>query len=226
MKPTLIEQPYGSYLSNILKTFESGKPLSPDQLNFLASHEKILSSYAFDPVIKYYLKGYHDKAKNELIFSLSNRQLTQLSAEHIKQYIQGLLNKNLTHVDLKMTLSQFQHFKAIGINELIFWHGNQFLTNAPFYPGGIPYVIYVQWGNLFGVVNLRFSFDEKALKGKVNIYLEDMKARTLYQCVKDYSHRMRIELSQQKNIIETDREEEILAQRPSPTLKPYFYEIR
>lgn len=231
MKPTLIDQPHDSYASEILKTFENERPLSADQINFLAMHEKILSSYAFDPVIRYYLKGYRDKAKKELAFTLAQQKLTKPTVQHIKEYVQALLKNDLTHVDLKMTLEQFQHFKTIGIPELIFWHGNQFLTNAPFYPGGIPYIIYFQWGNtmgisesLFGVVKLQLTAN-KLLKGNVHIYFEPMKNRTLYQCIKDYNHQMKLEPTQQNQLIETNRQDENLIHRPSPTLKPFFYEI-
>lgn len=222
-KPTLIDKRYSNYTSDILKTFENDKPLSADQINFLAGHEKILSSYAMDPVIKYYLKGYRDKARKELTFTLSKQEITCLTAQRIKHYLQTLLKNNLAPIDLEMTLDQFQHFKTIGINQLIFWHGNQFLTNDSLQPEGIPYLIYVQWGNLFGVVKL--ELEERIIKGNVHIYFEDMKIRTLYQCIKDYSHLMNLELRQQNKMGDAKGEEETLIHKPSLTLTPFFHEI-
>lgn len=226
MKPTLIDQPYGTFASDILKTFEDKKPLSADQINFLARYEKTLSSYALDPVIKYYLQGYHNKSKKrEIAFKIANQKLDEHALQRIKHNVQQLLKNNVTHVDLKMTLDQFHHFKTIGIHELIFWYGNRFLTGVPFYPGGIPHLVYVQWGNLFGVVKLQMLMNQKAIKGNVYIYFENMQGRTLYQCIKDYSHLNELELSEQNKLKETERVEESLIHKPSHSLSPYFYEI-
>lgn len=223
MKPILTNKINSSYISDILKTFENDKPLSGEQINFLARHEKVLSSYALDPVISYYLKP--NKAKKELMFDLAEKKITALTLQHIKQHVQQLLTSNLDHVDLKMTLDQFQHFKTIGIHELIFWHGNQFLTGAPFFPGGIPHLIYVQWGDLFGVVKLQLISAEKKLKGHVRLYLETRKERTLYQCIKDYSHHMKLTLNNQNIPTDKESEHKSVINRPTLILKPFYNEI-
>lgn len=227
MRPSLLAQPHANYVSHILRSFEGGKPLSCDQLNFLATHEKILSTHGLDSVIKYYLKSYHDKQKADLSFRFPKQKINQVTTRQIKQTIQTLLKSKLDHVDLKMTLEQFAQFKYVGINELIFWHGNQFLTGAPFQPGGIPYIIYFQWGNLFGVVKFQILPEEKALKGNVLIYFEDMSNRNLYECVKEYEHKLKDEFTHIDELEEQNRVEETLIQHKTPTMmfKPIFFDI-
>ena len=60
------------------------------------------------------------------------------------------------------TKEDFETFKKVVCEELILTHGNQLLTGAPFYPGGIPYTLFFQWGNLFGVAKSVVHPDEKA----------------------------------------------------------------
>lgn len=227
MKPTLIEQPTAGYVSHILRNFESGIPLSADQLNFLSNNEKFLSSYGLDPVLKYYLKSYQKKPAS-LSFIVPPQNITHLTTQQIKRSVQNLLKTRIGHVDLQMTLAQYAQLRSVGMNELIFWHGNHFLTGAPFFPGGIPYVIYFQWGNLFGVVKFQVLPEEKVLKGNLLVYFEDMEDRSLYQCVREYEHKYKDELNlekqlrNQQQLSEKDREEESLIQTPKLSLKPFY----
>ncbi len=220
MKPILVEKNFPHGFSSILEKFEASKPLSSDQLNFLSSHERALSNSTLDPVIRYYLTSHLRDPKKTLSLSFPNQKLNEVGFKHIKHNMHMLLKENLSHVDLKMTLEQFMHFKSVGINELIFWHGNQFLTGAPLFPGGIPYVIYFQWGNLFGVVKFQVLPEEKALKGNVLIYIEDMQERHLYECIKDYANQHKEELKHQNEILQNNRVQENIIKEPvykSPT---------
>lgn len=221
MKPTLIERPYDSYLSAILKTFESDKPLSADQINFIAQHEKLLSNFALDPVIRHYLKVQRERRGKTMSFALTQEKLNEPVLKRIKAYVQRLLHQQLTHIDLNMSVKQFQHFKRVGMHELIFWHGNQFLTGAPFFPGGIPHVIYMQWGNLFGIVKLQISFHDLQLQGQVHIDFVDRKNRSLYECVKHYSEALKISEQPQAPTLEIPKVEPA----PEPHHSPLFKEI-
>ncbi len=224
MKPTLIEQPFDSYLSSILKTFENDKPLSADQINFITQHEKLLSSFAVDPVIRHYLKVQRERRGKAMSFALTQEKLNEPVLKRIKAYVQQLLQQRLTHIDLNMSVKQFQHFKRVGVHELIFWHGNQFLTGAPFFLGGIPHIIYMQWGNLFGIVKLQLSFNELQLQGQVHIDLVDRKNRSLYECVKAYSEELKLAPpipTHEQRIQETPEPHTT----PTPQLTPFFKEI-
>src|SRR3990167_4377787 len=230
MKPSLLNEPYASRFSDILRCFENGKPLSSEQIHFLARYEKLLSSYKLDPVLRYYLKSQHYLAKKLPAITFSDTRFTHLSVQHIKQQVTQVLKENLSHVDLKMTPEQFAQFRLLSIHELIFWHGNQFLTGAPFYPGGIPHVIYFQWGNLFGIVKMNVLSEERALRGNILIYFEDMHDRSLYACVKEYAHKEREELKLEESLIQQQQEEFILTDQPQyssprPGASPVIVEI-
>lgn len=187
MRPTLILQPTHTTSTDILKCFLSGKPLSSEQIHFLDWHQKQLSNPAFDPIIKYYLQT----SKNQRVyykssFLLPHEKIDAHTLQELRKRLNAFLLKDYHHVMVHFTPKQFLEFKAVGVQELIFWHGNQFLTGAPFFPGGIPPVIFFQWGNLFGVVKYLALVEEKALKANVLIYFEDMQDRNFEQCVLDY----------------------------------------
>lgn len=192
MNPSLIAQPYAHFIADILARFEDGKPLSSDQLNFLNSHEKTLSSHALDLVIKYYLRAHQNDPDKSLEFTIPKNKVTQIQAEEIRDVVKNLLHHELTHVDLKMSVDQFLQFKAVGFHELIFWHGPQFLSRTSPFLQATPYVLYFQWGKLFGVVKLNTHVENLTLDGNVLIYLEDMNVRDLNQCILDYSKRHQI----------------------------------
>lgn len=187
MQPALTNKLVPHTFSDILKCFGEGKPLSAEQMHFLRWHQRALSSSIADPVLKYYLKSTRKQPQQKLSVLFPKQKINDLTFQQIKQRVHTVLKNNLSHTDLKMTMQQYLQFKAAGIDELIFWHGNQFLTGAPFFAGGLPYVVYFQWGNLFGVVKFQVLSEDKALKGNVLIYFEDMQERYLSQCVADYT---------------------------------------
>jgi|SRR5688572_11332651 len=191
MNPTLIAQPYAHWIADILARFEDGKPLSSDQLHFLLSHEKTLSSHALDLVIKYYLTQ-HPHAEKGLAFTLPQEKINHVNAHDIKDAVENLLKYDLSHVDLKMSVDQFLQFKSVGLHELIFWHGPQFLSRTIPFPNAAPLVLYFQWGKLFGVVKVHAHTESLLLDGNVLIYFEDMDLRSLNQCVLDYMKHQKI----------------------------------
>lgn len=198
-KPQLILQPYHASTVDLLKCFAQGTPLSCDQLNFVEWHQQQLNSAEFDPVYKYYIESAKKKHAVSKSFILSE----QFNAESIKQFKKrlNLFLQQKTSVIFSLTQEQFEKFKELNIHELIFLHGDQLLTNAPFIPGGLPPVIYFQWGNLFGVVKYVILAGEKALKANLLIYFEDSQERNLDQCVLDYQNKLKTELELQKNIL-------------------------
>jgi hypothetical protein len=205
MQPQIILQPIHNSSADILKCFALGKPLSSDQLNFIDWHQKQLSSPEFDPVYKYYIESAKKKHTSSMSFLLHSEELTAESSKQLKRRLSLLLQQKASHALIGFTQKQFLQFKELNTQELIFWHGNQFLTAAPFFPGGIPPVIYFQWGNLFGIVKYVILADEKALKANILIYFEDMQDRFLDQCVEDYKKTLKIDLEIQQHILNENK---------------------
>ena len=204
MRPTLILQPIHNSSADILKCFAIGKPLSPEQVNYLDWHQQELSSFSLDPVLQYYLKAIRDhRHKYMSSFLIPHEELNLQDVQKLKKRIQSLLQQNIktSHVVISLTQKQLVEFKEYTIQELIFWHGNQFLTGAPFYPGGIAPVIYFQWGNLFGIVKYVVLPGEKQLKANILVYFEDMQERELDQCVAEYSERLKNEIQLQREML-------------------------
>lgn len=185
--PTLIAQPFAHWIADILARFEDGKPLTCDQLNFLISHEKTLSSHALDLVIKYYLGSRLHNPDKSLSFTIPKEKIKHANAHEIRDAVANLLKYHLSHIDLKMTAEQFFQLKAAGFREIIFWHGPQFLTRTSQFNNAAPLIFYFQWGKLFGVVKMNAHVDQFDLDGNVLIYFEDMDLRSLNQCILDYA---------------------------------------
>lgn len=223
MRPTLILQPVHNSSADILRCFAQGKPLSGNQLNFLDWHEKQLSSHTFDPVLKYYLQSNRKKFRYHSSFLLPHEILNKAAIEAFKKRLALFLRGKYHRVILGMSQKQFFQFQQINAQELIFWHGNQYLTGAPFIPGGIPPVIYFQWGNYFGVAKYVILAGEKALRGNLLVYFEDLEERTLEQCVKTYEDNVQHAIDQQHNILYDHGIEPTVLQHfviKTPTLKP------
>lgn len=203
MRPKLILQPIHTTSADILKNFAGGKPLSSEQRQFLEWHQKQLSSAEFDPIFQYYIEYYkkHQQKKYQGTFLLPHEELNFEDMVRLKKRIALFIQKKANRVVIPLTQKQFLQFKQYNIQELIFWRGNQTLTGAPYVPGGIPPVIFFQWGNLFGVVKYVILAEEKALRSNILIYFEDMIDRNLDQCVVEYQRKLTQELAEQQEII-------------------------
>lgn len=201
MNHTYILQPFHSTSSEILKCFASEKPLTADQINFLEWHYHQLSSTTFDPILKYYLAAEKKRRSHRTSFLLPHEKLNQEDIQKLKKRLSILLSDEPKRIIVDITQKQFLEFKKLLTSELIFWHGNQTLTGAPFFPGGIPPVILFQWGNLFGVVKYVIIAGEKALNANVLVYFESMQNRTLQQCVNEYELKLENEFQDQKKIL-------------------------
>src|SRR5690606_18114391 len=134
-------------------------------------------------------------------FLLPSDKINVQSLQQLKKRLQLLIKGRSTLAPLHLSEKQFTKFKTLNMQELIFWHGNQLLTGAPFFPGGIPPVLFFQWGNYFGVAKYVFVPEEKALKANVLVYFEDMQDRSLNQCVADYHKKLQLALGQQNKLL-------------------------
>lgn len=195
MKPTLALKPNNYTYHQLLMNFAGGVPLSADQLNYLAGNEKGLSSLSMDPLLKYYLQPLHHKASEHQSFLMHRQNFDAEAAKELKRRLELLLvDKKGSRVKLQFTPKQFQELKNSAYPSLILYHGNQFLTGAPFYHGGLPHVLYFQWGNLFGVAKYVILPEERALNSNVLIYFEEMHDRYTEECINDFKKDMKHEL--------------------------------
>lgn len=218
IKPGLKNNPNSYTYTQLLVNFADGKPIAPDLVNFLYRHEKILSCYALDPALKYYLKPYHRKAaESHHSFLLPHEKLNPNEVTQLKRRLDIFLKSQGSHVEFRLTPEEFTLLKQAGYPELILYHGNQFLTGAPFHPGGIPHIIFFQWGNSFGVAKYVVMAEEKSLKSNVLIYFEDMQDRYLDQCVKDYIHKHQLELRAES----TQLQQQLTAPKEMHHYSPY-----
>lgn len=192
-KPTLQNKP-SDY--SLLASYANDKPLPPDVLNFLAWHEKTLSYLqpGLDQALRYHLKPYHKHREEAQSFLLTHEKLNKESIANLKKRLQIMLQDRNSHLEFKMKPEQFLQFRSMTVDELILYHGNQFLTGAPFHIGGIPHTLLFQWGNLFGVAKYVVLPEERALRSNVLIYFESMHDRYLDQCVDEYQHKLKNEL--------------------------------
>src|SRR3990167_1622086 len=227
IRQALILQQIHNSSADILRCFSMGKPLSSEQLHLLDWHQKQLSHASFDPVLKYYLERSKKQQKQyKTTFLLPHEEFKPDDILPLKKRINLFLQKNANRVVIELTQQQFLQFKEYTIPELIFWHGNQFLTGSPFYPGCIPPVIFFQWGNLFGIVKYLVLAGEKALKGNILIYFEDMQDRDVDQCVLNYDKQIQDELKLQNEILYDNKLDGASFDKfliKVPTLKPSPY---
>lgn len=205
LQHNLILQPNHNSTTDILKAFTLGIPLTCDQINYVAWHQKQLSSPQFDLIYKYYIDAAKKKNTAEASFLLSSKEFTLESVNQLKKRVNLVLQNNSTHFELHLTPHQFLQFRALTTNELIFWHGNQLLHGASFFPGGIPPVLYFRWGNLFGVLLYVFTASPQELNSKALLHFENRLDRSLDQCVEDYQKTMKNELKLQNTMLHENK---------------------
>jgi hypothetical protein len=160
-----------------LKTFNPSlaKRMAKNPKTFLSWHQLALTTI-----------GVKLEKQNPANFLIPNEKITPEAIKTLKTRLGAVLMNKSSSVVLSMSPQQYFDFKKCSLEELVFFHGNQFLTGAPFFPGGIPTFIPFQWGNLFGVAKSSVLASEKSVKGNILIYFEDMRERELSRCVEDY----------------------------------------
>lgn len=175
-----LEPSHDSYLG-IVKCFNEGRPLTPEQINYLRRFHAKISNTSFDRIVNYY-GILRDKNVH-----LDRNQFTRPSLSQLKKQILTYLDEEGEEVNIRLTRRQFFQFRALLTNELIFFHGNQLLTGAPYFPGGVPHVDFMQWGNLFGIVKYEELLGEIATDANILIAFEEMADRNIEQCINHYN---------------------------------------
>ncbi|CAM4459993.1 MAG: hypothetical protein LEGION0398_MBIBDBAK_00884 [Legionellaceae bacterium] len=172
-----------SIKKSIRNAYKYGMPLTDAQYHFLWFNQHKLG-YEFENMAQYYRLNPTFKS-GKTSFIQPHEKLSPPDIQRLYKRLQLMLTGTRSSIELPLTLEQFLVLKN-GIGELIFYHGNQLLTGAPFFAGGIPRVDFFQWGNLLGVVKYEELLSEKGVDGNILIYFEDMSDRELLQAIKDY----------------------------------------
>lgn len=193
--PELKLTPPHDFFADMEQVFREGKPLSARQHHFIEWHPSQFSTAKFDPLVRYY-----GIRKSVGSFLLPAGKVTKETIEHLKRRLRYALDFLHHGVEIIMTPQQLHEFKLIIDSELIYYYGNQTLTGAPFIHGGLPHIIYFQWGNYFGIIKYEVEPGEKYLKANLLVYFEDLGDRLLEQCVKEYEQLHRQELLQAQSI--------------------------
>jgi len=227
-KPTLILAPIHNSSVDILKCFKEGKPLSAEQTNILDWHEKELSSKLLDPLLKYYLHNNKNKHKKyHGTFLLPHEELNLEAIIKLKKRIDLVLKDNYSHLVLELSDKQVMQFKRLTHNEIIYWQGNEFVSGAKYYVGGIMPAIFFQWREYFCILKHSLIHDRNALQNINALYFEPIRDRTLEQCVKEYNCNLQKDLEMQNKLLLQNN----LQQKEEPTenlIKPSignFYHI-
>lgn len=183
MKPTLIHHPTDYFLREVLVAFAYKRPMTSNVLYRLEHLRQFLSARGLDFLLNYYLDP--------------SKKLDRATLLRLEKRLSELLRDKNAHVELPPLTAKFmkelrklapiQHITTT--EELIYHHGNQFLTGAPFFQGGIAHTLFFQWGNLFGVAKYVDLEEERALESNVLIHFESVHERTFEQCIKDYQHK-------------------------------------
>ena len=187
---TLKNQPLSYTYKDLTLCFNEGIPLSCDQLNFIARHQKALSNATLDPIMKYYLNHYNRDSIKKPDLLPPRENLNYANVSELKKELEFLVKDTSVKLDFLMTPTQFSQLKFIAYGEIIIFHGNQLFTGAPFLHGGIPHLLYFRWGNLFCVAKFVVlpEAEKKALKSNVLIHVENINERLFIDCIYQYNH--------------------------------------
>lgn len=184
IKPSYMLSPSHNSYADILRKFKDGKPLSPEQLNFLRWHTHQISSPELDPIMKYYGAYPGDKRRLALF---GDPSLNSENIEKLKERLHWLLEGEKQHIIVEFSANHLLALRRhIILHELNFWHGNRLFTGGYYYHGAIPHHDYFRWGNLFGAVIYEKS-DEDEFEGNVLVYFEDLHTSTMEESIRHFN---------------------------------------
>ncbi|MBI5447385.1 MAG: hypothetical protein HY939_01480 [Gammaproteobacteria bacterium] len=178
--PSLELKPSHDTYHELLHAFKQGKPLSLHQMHFLQWHHRQIDNPKLTPLLRYYQLS--KQAGSFLLHDL----LDKPCIDRLKKRLELTLDVLHHGVELALTPEQVEALKTLATPELVFHHGNAYLTGAPLFHGGVIHVDFFEWGNLFGVVKYEFEMGENEVGGNVLIYFEDKLERTMEACILDY----------------------------------------
>lgn len=203
--PKLQLRKNSSFFQVIRKLQHEGKAIPPKWLDSSLRNEKLFSPLALSKAsvgiereIEQALYGYYKSLKTgalplqkvlgnspRIAFTFKNEHIDAVTVKELYQQLSLKLLHSSEGLELELTPEQFAQIRP-SISHLMYFHGNQTLTSAPYFMGGIANIVLFQWGNLFGVAKFTASPSEKAIIGNLLIYFEDLEDRTMEECVFEY----------------------------------------
>lgn len=181
MRPKLQLKPVHNSFLDILIAFNNGKPLNSAQRNFLHRYVTKFSSNKLDEIYRYYAL-FNQKTPNA-----AKKRYSLVSPFTLKQDVANALEHTPSY-QIHVNPSQLAQLKLLLIHELIFLHGNQYLTGAPFFAGGVPHIDFFQWGNYYGVIKYEEILGESALDANILIHFVKKQDESLLEFAKQYQH--------------------------------------
>jgi hypothetical protein len=176
---------------------QEGKPIPRELLNF-AKYGKYPLSITHDTIereIEYALHNFYEhrpsylerqlKKLGGVNLNLKNASTIAITIKQLYQQVYYDVLKQGKGIELHLTQQQFAEIRPI-ISKIMYFHGNQTLTGAPYFMGGVPHVFFFQWGNLLGVIRYTSAPTEKALIGDLLVYFEDLEDRTFEETMQEY----------------------------------------
>ena len=188
-RPSLILQPCHNSYAAILHAFQSGKPLSAEQLNFLLWHARQLSSAHLDPLLKYYKIGKPHTYQHSCVhsFLVADELENKESTERFKFKLECLLQEQHHGIMAKFTMIQFEHLMAIEhVPHLVYFDSNRIVIDSPLFRGKKAHVYFFQWGNIIGIVKFEVVKDAPIYETNALVYFEERRNRELTEFIHDF----------------------------------------
>lgn len=188
-RPNLIFQPcYYSY-GDILHAFEAGKPLKPEQLNFLLWHARQLSGTHLDPVLKYYKIGekHHHYPGCIHSFLIADELNSQESSIHFREKLETLLRAQHHGVMVRFTGEQLSNFMtAQQIPHVIYFDNNKLVVESPIFRGKRVHAYFFQVGDIVGIIRYELVKDAPLSETDALVYFEELHKRELTEYIHEF----------------------------------------
>jgi hypothetical protein len=229
-----LRKPSATSFAHILANLHrQGKPIPPKWLDSTIRNERLFSTLAlsakYGPIereIECALYDFHKITKagkfpvqkllensKRVVFTFTNAAIDAVTVKALYQQLQQKIAQRNKGIELTLTPQQFAEIRP-SITHLMYLHGNQTLTGAPYFIGGVPHVFFFQWGNLLGVARYTAAPSEKVVPDLL-IYFEDLEERTLEEAMQEYQ-------KQHPQFIKTITAPELIMPQPTPAPRAIY----
>ena len=225
MRNSLVLQPSHNTYRDLLEYFRQEKPLPPVLVNYLNWNYRNLDSRNFRSLLRYYQIP---TAAKPYAFELHDEKLDSHVLKQLKKRLEIAAEETPSGVEMRLTPEQFAQLRAIAAvtNEIIFWHDSPYsphLMGPRMFHGSIPHLVYIQWGDLLGVIKFEGVHRETEVPGNILIYFVSRRYRDTLQNLEEYRRRLTPQPSLQnippaQNLVETPQTS--LYTTPRPILMP------
>lgn len=192
------------FLQLLFRLFRHSKPISPQLFDSsiktdksvsaplgFSSTKSIIEREIENGLYDYYKASHHQaislqklfkNPKKWIAFTSEDQGISAVTVTELYQQLEKKLLNQDKGLELMLTPQEFAAIRPT-IARIMYFHGNQALTSAPYFAGGIPQFVYFQWGNFLGVAKYASIGGERSSKGNVLVYFEELRERTLEECV-------------------------------------------